>query len=408
MISEEQVEKIIERLINRMEKANTYILMRLGENIKKIRDITPSQAHQLIQIIKYGGEYEDIIRQLSKYTKLNINDIDDIFKEFAKRDQEFNRKFYKYRNKPYIPYEKNKILKKQTEALANVVKNEMYNYMRTNVLGYTIRDAKGRPQFYGLKETYNRALDEALLNVGQGKESFNSAMSNILKDIGGSGLKTLEYESGRSIRLDSAIRMHLQGKLRELHNENQILFGKEFDSDGIEISVHSMPAPDHEKVQGRQFSNEEYKKLQNGENAKDYKENIYNLDHDGKNGYRPISEMNCYHYVFSIVLGASEPEYTDEELKKIIEESHKKTKFDDKEYTKYEMSQVMRKLERGIRKNKDQQILAKASDNQELINKSQKNIDALVNKYYEASKKSGIPTKLDRLKVEGYKRVKID
>ena len=416
MVSEEQIEKIIERLVNRIEKANTYILMRMGEDIKKIRDISPLQAHQLAQIIKYGGEYDDIIKQLSKYTKINISDIDEMFKQFAKRDQEFNKKFYKYRNKPYIPYEKNKVLKKQTEELANVVKKEMYDYTRKNVLGYTIKDTQGNVQFLGLKETYNRVLDEAVLNVNQGKEGFDSAMSNILEEIGGSGLKTLNYESGRSIRLDSAIRMHLKSRLRELHNENQMLFGKQFDSDGVEISVHAYPAPDHASSQGRQFSTvkpseeelSEYEKLQNGEDAKDYKGNIYTLDHDGKNGYRPISEMNCYHFVFSIILGVSEPNYSDEELKKIIDDNNKKIEYNGKKYTKYELSQVMRKIERSIRRNKDTQILAKASDNEGLIRKSQKNIDTLVTKYYEVSKTSGLPTKLERLQVEGYRKVKLD
>ena len=264
MITDEQIDLLIERLISRIQDANIYFLQKIGNNIKKIRNLKPSEAQQLIQILKYNGNYEDIVREIAKYTNLNIKDIDDIFSNYAKKNQLFYEKFYKYRNIPFVEYEKNEALKRQTEALANIVKNEMYNFTRANVLGYTIRDINGRVQFMGLRETYNRVLDEALVNVGTGKETFDSAMSRILKDIGGSGLKTIEYQSGRSMRLDSAVRMNLKSRLRELHNENQKLLGAEFGADGYEISVHSNPAIDHEQVQGRQFSIAEYDRLNSG------------------------------------------------------------------------------------------------------------------------------------------------
>lgn len=407
MISEEQIELLVERLIDRIEEANTYFLMKMGSSIKKIRELTPTQAQQLVNILKYGGDYEDIIREISKYTNLNISEVDDIFSNYAKKDQLFYEKFYKYRNIPFVEYEQNEALKRQTEALANIVKNEMYNFTRTNVLGYTIRDINGRVQFMGLRETYNRVLDEALVNVGTGKETFDSAMTRIMKDIGGSGLKTIEYQSGRSMRLDSAVRMNIKSRLRELHNENQKLLGAEFDADGYEISVHSNPAIDHEQVQGRQFSIAEYDRLNSGLEAKDYKGNIYSLDHDNKNGYRPISEMNCYHYIFSIVLGVSEPEYSDKQLQEIINRNNKGFEIDGKQYTMYEGTQLQRNLERAIREQKDTQILAKASGNNELVGEAQQKITQLTNKYRELSKSSGLPTKAQRLRVSGYRRTKV-
>ena len=405
MRREEQIELLVERLIDRIEEANTYFLMKMGSSIKKIKNLTPSQAQQLVQILKYGGNYEDIIREIAKYTDLNIKDIDDIFSNYAKKDQLFYEKFYKYRNIPFVEYEQNEALKRQTEALANIVKNEMYNFTRANVLGYTIRDINGRVKFMGLREIYNNLLDETLVNVGTGKQNFDSAMSRIIKDIGSSGLKTIQYESGRSMRLDSAIRMHLKGRLRELHNENQKILGTEFDSDGYEISVHSNPAIDHEKVQGRQFSLAEYDRLNSGLEAKDYKGNTYTLDHDNKNGCRPISELNCFHYIFSIILGVSEPEYSDKQLQEIIDSNNEGFEFEGKHYTNYEGTQLQRQLERKIREKKDIQILAKASNNIELISESQMNITNLTRKYHQLSKISGLPTKAQRLRVSGYKRV---
>lgn len=407
-MSEEQIELLVERFIRRIEQANELFLIELGSSIKKIKDLTPTKAQQLIQILKYGGNYEEIIKKISKYTNLNIQDIDEIFSNYAKKDLLFYEKFYKYRNIPFVPFEQNTVLKMQTMVLSNMAKNELYNFTRSNVLGYTIRDLKGRPQFLGLRETYNRVLDEALLNVSQGKETFDSAMSRIMKDIGGSGLKTLDYASGRSVRLDSTVRMHLKGSLRELHNEMQQIIGEEIGADGVEISVHTNPAIDHEQAQGRQFSNEEYAKLDAGLEATDYTGKKITLDHDGKNGYRPISTMNCYHYIFSIVLGVSKPEYSDKQLKEIIDSNNKGFEFEGKHFTNYEGTQLMRNIEREIRSQKDTQILAKASGNTELIGKAQEKITQLTHKYNELSQISGLPTKMQRLRVAGYRRTKVN
>ena len=404
-MNEETIELLVERIVNRINKANEFFLTKIGESVKKIRELTPTQAQQLIQMLKYGGNYEEIVNEILRLTNLNIQDIDAIFNEMAKKDYAFAEQFYKYRGVEYVPYSENKALLRQVSALASITKQEMFNYARATNLGYSIRDLQGNIKFVGLKETYDRILDTAVLNVGTGVDTFDNAMSKIMKEVGGSGLKTVDYASGRSIRLDSAARMHLKGALRTLHNEVQKQVGEEFDFDGYEISVHSNPAVDHEKIQGRQFSIEEYEKLNNGLEAKDYKGNTYTLDHDHKNGFRPISTMNCYHYVFSIVLGVNKPEYSEEQLQKIIDDNDKGAIIDGKHYTNYEITQLQRSFERKIRKQKDIQILAKASGNKELVKESQDRITQLTNKYKEISKISGLPTRMDRLKVAKYRRI---
>lgn len=418
MITEEQIDLIVERLIDRIEKANTSFLMNIGSSIKKIRELTPTQAQQLVQILKYGSNYEDIIREIAKYTNLNIQDIDTIFREYAKKDQLFYKKFYEYRNISFIPFEQNSALIMQTMALSNMAKKELYNFTRPSVLGYTIRDEKGIPRFYGLKETYNRVLDEALLNVSQGKQTFDSAMSNILKDIGGSGLKTIEFASGRSMRLDSAVRMHLQDALRILHNENQKIIGEEFDYDGIEVTHHANAAPDHiDTIDGKQFALVDIIKehIEKGIPTKAEKirgnqvwvdDKVYD-DFNAMNNAlkRPVSTLNCKHKIFTIILGVSKPEYTQEQLDEDKKKNLDGFEFEGKHYTNYEGTQLQRKLELEVRKAKDQQIMAKASGNDQLVGESQQRITQLTQKYKELSDVSGLPTKMQRLRVPQYKRV---
>jgi len=402
MINEQQIELLSERLMSRIDEANTRFLKGIGSSIARIKKLTPSQAYQLVQILKYGGNYDDIVRQISKYTNLNIKEIDKIFEEYAKTDQMFYQQFYKYRNVPFVEYSKNQLLQTQTLALSNITKEAMYNFARTNAIGYTING-----QFYGLRDVFVKLLDTALLNVGQGKETFDNAVRNIIKEIGTSGLKTINYQSGRAVRLDSAVKQSLKDGLRNLHNENQMIYGKEFGADGVEISVHLNPAPDHEDVQGKQFSNEEFEKFQNDQDAVSYDGVEFPAEYDGRDR-RSISQYNCYHYIFPIVLGVSKQVYSNDELKEIKEQNEKGFELDGKHYTNYEGTQLQRDLERKIREQKDIQILAKESDNQQLIAESQQNITNLTQKYKELSKVSGLPTKMEQLRVTGYKRTKIN
>lgn len=407
-MNDKQVQLIIERLKERIQKANELFLTNIGENIKKLKKLKPSDAQKLIQILKYGGNYEEMIKKIAKYTQMNVEDVDKIFSAFAKKDMEFNKQFYDYRNIPFEEYSKNMPLQRQTEAIANMVKNEIYNFSRTNVLGYTIKDNEGNEIFKGLRETYNDLLDTAFLNVGQGKETFDQAMRSVLKSIGESGLKTLDYESGRSIRLDSAITMHLRSRLTELHNENQKLIGEQYDADGVEISVHLNSAPDHEEAQGHQFYIEDYEKLQSEGVAKDVNGKEIDLHRELKDGdsadtFRPIGEYNCYHYEFRIVVGVNTPEYNEKQLQEIIDTNNKGFEYEGKHYTNYQGEQLQRKLETAIREQKDIQILGRASNDKTMIDDADKKIKILTNKYNDLSKASGLKAKKDRLSVSGYR-----
>ena len=56
MLSQEVEERLAERLVDRIEEANSSILKKIGEAIKQISTLTPSQAYQIAQILKYRTE----------------------------------------------------------------------------------------------------------------------------------------------------------------------------------------------------------------------------------------------------------------------------------------------------------------------------------------------------------------
>lgn len=404
MIDERLIDKLTERLVNRIEEVNSYTLKKIGENIKKIGMLSSSDAQKLAQILKYGGNYDDIVKKISKIIELNVIDIYEIFEEVAKNDYDFAKQFYDYRGVKYIPYEKNFALKNQVQALANITASEYVNFSKTLAFAEKVN---GKIVYTELSKKYQDVIDKAVLSIVQGKDTFDNDMYKVIKEMGNSGIKTVDYASGRSVRLDSSVRQHIKGALRNLHNETQAIFGKEFGADGVEVSVHLNPAPDHEEVQGRQFSKEEFNKFQNDIDCYDYKGKFFSKEFDNRDR-RSISEHNCYHYVFDIILGVSEQEYSDKELQEIIKENKKGFELDGVHYTNYEGTQIQRKLETEIRKQKDIQIMAKASGNKELILESQQKISQLTKKYKELSEISGLPTKMKRMKVSGYKRIDIE
>jgi len=70
-------------------------------------------------------------------------------------------------------------------------------------------------------------------------------------------------------------------------------------------------------------------------------------------------------------------------------------------------TQLQRRIELNIRKQKDTQILARASGDTELIEQSQNKIRLLTSKYNDLCKASGLKPQKQRMAVMGYKRTKI-
>ena len=392
MLSQEVEERLAEHLIDRIEDTNSNILKKIGQTIKYMSTLTPSQAYQISQILKYGGTYEEIAKELARVSGKNVQDIYKIFEQVAKDNKEFAKQFYKYRNIDFIPYSKDIALQNQVNSIARLTADTYLNIANTRGIGFLFKNKNGQMYFKDIQQAYYEIIDRGILAISQGKETFQTEMRRIIKDVGGNGV--VMYESGRTRRLDTAIRMNLLDGIRQVSNETSKRFGEEYDADGIEISVHSNPAPDHADIQGRQFSNEEYEKLESGDIATDYKGNKY----DGSDK-RHIGEYNCYHKIFSIVLGVSKPEYTDKQLQNIRESNLSGFDFEGKHYTNYEGAQLQRRIETAIRKQKDTQILARASGDTELVEQSQNKIRLLTSKYNDLCKTSGLLPKKIRMQV---------
>lgn len=403
MINEELQEKLLNVFDKRFQDYNTKVLEELGNVIKQFKDLTPSQAYSLAQQLKYNTTVKEMLDELSKITGLSIKDLKKILEKVAKENLGFADVYYKARDLKTPIYEDNKALQRLVKSIYRTSSNELKNISKTT--GFKLLDDYGNDLLLDIDKTYKEVIDRCVVAISQGKESYNQMMRDTLKQLARSGVRQIEFESGYSRRLDTSIRMNVLDSIRMVSNESQFIFGNEFKSDGVEISVHQNPAQDHKEVQGRQFSNKEFANFQNDKRAVDYTGKVFEPEFEGHDR-RSISEYNCYHYIFSIILGVSKPLFSEEQLKKINEGNEKGFEFEGKHYTMYEGTQLQRRIETAIRRNKDTQILAKSADDKELALQSQIKITQLTTKYKQLCKVSGLRNDLDeRGFVSGYKRI---
>ncbi len=391
MPNEERLDPVLERYYNRFNKFNSKVLKELGETIKRFDGLTPSEAHQLAQELKYSTKIDELMKELAELSGKSVEDLDVFLDRVAQENVEFAEQYYQIKGKEFIPYEENETLKRYVESIKKETNETFENLSKTRNIGFTFKDKRtGEVFFKPFEKAYRDIIDEAVNNVAMGVEDYQSAMRSTIRQLADSGVKIHEesvtYKSGYNRRIDSSVRQSVLTGVRKTNIGIQEQIGEELGADGVEISGHFPCADDHLFINGQQFSKKEFERINS------------NLD-------RPVGEYNCRHFVFSIILGVNLPNYNQRQLDYMRRMSQEKIEYDGKTYTRYQATQVQRQLETEIRRQKDRQIIARASNDKQEIEKAQSKISILTRKYNELSKEADIPTYKNRMIVSGYQRV---
>ena len=160
----------------------------------------------------------------------------------------------------------------------------------------------------------------------------------------------------------------------------QEVLADELEVDLVEVTAHGGARPDHAKWQGKVFSRKGRVTI-DGVTYEDFTEATRYGYGDGLGGW------NCRHNFHPYVPGTSRA-WSDKELKALEE---KKVKYNGKEYTEYEASQIQRSIERDIRKHKrtikaleesEKSLIAEGKD----VTEIQKEIQSARKKQREAQK----------------------
>lgn len=230
----------------------------------------------------------------------------------------------------------------------------------------------------GVLNAYQREMDLALLKVSTGAFSYDQAVNDCVHRLSQSGLRSIDYENGRSYQLDTAARMSVRTGLSQLSGKIMEANLASSGHDLVITSQHMGSRPEHATWQNKVFS-------YSGKNKK-YKDFFKETGYGTVEGLKGV---NCTHDFYPFWEGASViPDYLEEPAPVTI---------NGKEYDYYQVSQQQRKMERDIRATKREVEAQKAigGDTTELQSKLRKQTAD----YKQFSAAAGVKTKDNRLRV---------
>lgn len=242
-------------------------------------------------------------------------------------------------------------------------------------------------------KAYQWCCDSALMQVQSGAISYNQAISNAVKQLADSGLKTVDYESGHRDQVDVAARRAVMTGVSQLCSKYTEQAAEYLETPYYEVSAHAgardKPGPSpwssHKDWQGKVYSIR----------AGDIYPSIYEVC--GLGAVDGLEGANCRHRRNVWVEGVSERTYTDEQLAHI--DDGLGSTFEGKTYTAYEATQEQRKVERTIRKLKREKAAYKAAglhEEERAVNIRMRRLNA---KYKAFSAAAGLPEQRERMKV---------
>ena len=328
---EEYSGELTRQAMESLQEMQDQILLLLAARIEQIRKLTPEELRSLAAsaaVAKWISRDLALIRraieqQNRKYQPI----IAGIINSLEAENYEYMKPYLKYRKKQITREFFRSGMAKRIEIIHKEVLHDVLNVSHTYAYAY---GGKVSP----VGATYRRIVNKAITSASIGTASYDRVVKQAIDELAESGIKTVQWKDGKEKplvrRADAHIRMNLMEGINRVNAEMQKEAGKAFGADGVEISMHTLCAPDHQPVQGRQYSNEEYAAL----NA---------------NLKRPIGTLNCRHIAFPIIMGISKPIHSEEERIQAIQRSNSKVKYNGREMTRYDASQGQRRREREIR-----------------------------------------------------------
>lgn len=297
--------EIIEEVAKRIAKvgyANTVVL----NNIQIAQEM--------------GVLYQDIVLMVSKYNNTAYEEISKIFNEAGATTLKFDDEIY-------------------TEAGLNPLHINQSSGM-VQLLNSTITKTAGNLQNLVMttantsQTQFYNAMNKAYMEVSTGVKSYSQSIIDAIDEISSQGT-VITYPSGRNMSIESAVRMNVITGVNQTCGKLQELRADELGWDLMEITAHSGSRPEHATWQG---------KIVSRSGQKGYL-NLKDIGYGTATGFKGI---NCRHDWYPYYKGSTRT-YTDKQLKKWQDE---KITYNGEEISKYEATQIQRKLERQIRKDK--------------------------------------------------------
>ena len=189
-------------------------------------------------------------------------------------------------------------------------------------VGYPLTDSKnGKKIFCSPSEVYQKVSNYAKQQELSNPFGYDLWSRKIVKSLLRDGLKIYNYNQDthryKQQNSYSYINNFVKNAVYSVCQNVYNAIANQVGIDGVELSVHLDCAIDHLPIQGHQFTLDNFKKMQANEDFED----IQGRHFEGL--LRAIGTLNCRHYVYPIIIGKSQPRYTDKQLQEIKQMNEK-------------------------------------------------------------------------------------
>lgn len=275
-------------------------------------------------------------------------------------------------------------------ATVGAIKQQTHDTFRnlTASMGFLVGNTMLKPA-----RAYQWALDNAEMQIQSGAISYNQAIANVVRQLAENGIKVVDYESGHRDSIDVAARRAVMTGVNQICAKYTEQAAEYLDTPYFEVSAHAgardipgkSPWSSHKAWQGRVYSI----------HSNDIYPNIYEVC--GLGAVDGLEGANCRHRRNVWVDGVSERTYTDEQLAHIDDDLG--CTFDGKTYTAYEATQMQRRVERQIIKQKKFVTAYKASGQMDEYRAAKAKLTRLNAKYKAFSEAAKLPLQWERTRV---------
>lgn len=371
MLTSEQVSGLQIAFERLTEPITAFLIHDIVRRIKEAGEFTSTAAYQVYRLQMLGADMEDVQEELARLMRIAAVQAADLIEQAG----EFGYIQDVKRLGKGAKFAKNTAMQQIVQAAVKLAKSDLTNITQT--IGFINQDGKSRT----LTEAYQQACDFAFNQTITGATDYNTAIRRACGQLAAQGVQAISYDSGINTSLEAAIRRNLIGStglmVEQISQKNHDDLG----ADGWEITAHSNSAPDHEPYQGKQYTDEEFERLNNSL-------------------VRRINTLNCGHTAMPIIIGVSEPQYTAAELRKMREDNKRPVSYQGRQFkSMYEATQYQRKIERSIRAWKRRAMTGTYEG-------ADTRLKVLQSEYQRFSKAVGLRTEEERLFVSGFSRRK--
>lgn len=394
MLTDEQIEKYLYGYTQRQDEFIMYVMKKIASRIGRLASF--DDIYSLENSKESMQDVQDIKFEYYKLADKQRRQLHDDFFLIALYMYKEAEKFYQAQ----LLFQENKELTKALDEMTKAGVASLDSLIKKPMFAMRDLANPGIMKMYRPEDAYKSMLVEAFSYRHLSDNLQRIALKRSTMQLFDVGLRYMTSDTDTSYKAstsaNSAVRFNVLDSMKKMIDKVQSVMGKQFGANGVQLSAHAFPAPDHAPAQGHQFSFEEFDKMQNGEDFVD----ANGLQYEGFE--RQIGQWNCRHYVMQIKLGGK-PEYTQKELDNILARNEKGfTTSDGKHYTLYECSQIQRGYERRIRDAKEKYIVAKALGDEKLMQRERSRVGELTSQYKLFSRKCDMPIKLERIRVKDY------